>query len=79
MKITDILLGEPQTGIWRVRAAMTLLTMGLFLLFVLLQHAEVLLGFIDPLASAWLIAYCLGRFAVLLRPGAQPPQRTALA
>ncbi|HBH40105.1 MAG TPA: GGDEF domain-containing protein [Curvibacter sp.] len=60
MKITDILLGEPQTGIWRVRAAMTLLTMGLFLLFVLLQHAEVLLGFIDPLASAWLIAYCLG-------------------
>ncbi|MEK9952408.1 MAG: GGDEF domain-containing protein [Curvibacter sp.] len=60
MKITDILLGATETGIWRVRAGMTLLTVGLYLLFALLQHAEVLLGFIDPRASAWLLSYCLG-------------------
>ncbi len=59
-KITDLLLGAPQTGIWRVRAGMTLLTTGLYLLFALLQHAEVLFGFINPQASAWLLLYCLG-------------------
>ena len=39
---------------------MTLLTTGLYLLFALLQHAEVLFGFIDPQESAWLLGYCLG-------------------
>lgn len=59
MKIADFLLGAPEPDIWRVRASMTLLTMGLFVLFALLQQAEVLLGFVDPRASAWLLAYCL--------------------
>jgi diguanylate cyclase (GGDEF)-like protein len=59
LKITDLLLGAPEPSIWRVRAAMTLLTMGLFVLFALLQYAEVLLGFVEPRASAWLLTYCL--------------------
>lgn len=59
MKIADILLGAPQPSIWRVRASMTLSTLGLFVLFVLLQYAEVLLGFLAPAAAGWLAAYCL--------------------
>ena len=70
MKIADILLGAPEPSIWRVRAAMTMFTMGLFVLFALLQYAEVLLGFVQPDASAWLLAYCLSGsllFYVLVR------------
>ena len=39
---------------------MTLSTMGLFVLFSLLQYAEVLLGFLAPGPAVWLVAYCLG-------------------
>lgn len=39
---------------------MTLLTVGLYALFMVLQYAEVLLGFIDPPSSAWLALYCVG-------------------
>lgn len=56
----------------RVRVAMVLMTMAVYLLFALLQHVEVLLGFIDPRASAWLTAFYLGGsafFYVLLRTG----------
>lgn len=51
---------------------MVLLTMAVYVLFALLQEGEVLLGFIDAQASAWLTAYYLGGsllFYLLLRTG----------
>ena len=51
---------------------MGLLTLGLYGVFALLQHAEVLLGLVDARASAWLTAYfLLGAltFYFLLRSG----------
>lgn len=51
---------------------MVLLTMAVYVLFALLQEGEVLLGFIDARASAWLTLYYLGGsvlFYVLLRSG----------
>ena len=60
------------SGRQRVRVVMVLLTMAIYVLFALLQHAEVLLGFIDARASAWLTAYYLGGslvFYLLVRSG----------
>lgn len=60
MSLSDLLLGPREQRLWRVRIGMTLQTTGIYLLFAMLQHAEVLLGFIDPWASAWLTLYYLG-------------------
>ena len=60
MSLSDLLLGPREERLWRVRIGMTLQTTGVYVLFAMLQHAEVLLGFIDPRASAWLTLYYLG-------------------
>lgn len=51
---------------------MVLLQMAVYATFALLQHGEVLLGFIDPAQSAWLTVFYLGGsvgFYLLLRSG----------
>ncbi|MDP3700689.1 MAG: diguanylate cyclase [Hylemonella sp.] len=68
--LAAMLLGPP--GRRRAYLAMVLLTMAVYLLFALLQAAEVLLGFIDATASAWLTLFYLGGsllFYGLLRSG----------
>ncbi len=69
-RISSWLLGPPGRQRWRVR--MTLLAFGIFGVFAVLQHVEVLLGFIDARASAWLTSYCLTGtlvFYLLIRSG----------
>ena len=69
-RLFTLILGPP--GRKRLRVLMVLLTLVIYCAFALVQHAEVLLGFIDPQASAWLIAfYLLGSlvFYLLIRSG----------
>jgi diguanylate cyclase (GGDEF)-like protein len=69
-RLSNLLLGPP--GRQRSRVVLTVLTLCVYALFAVLQHIEVLLGFIDPRASAWLTAYyLLGSiiFYFLLRTG----------
>lgn len=56
--LTRLVLG--QAGRQRLRVVMVLLTMAIYVVFAILQHVEVMLGFIDARASAWLTAYYLG-------------------
>jgi len=56
--LTYLALGPP--GRQRLRVVMVLLTMAIYGVFAILQHVEVLLGFIDARSSAWLTAYYLG-------------------
>jgi diguanylate cyclase len=56
-RLSALVLGPP--GRQRMRVLMAVLTLVVYVLFALLQHAQVLLGFIDARASAWLTAYYL--------------------
>lgn len=68
--LSRLVLG--QAGRQRLRVVMVLLTMAIYVVFAILQHVEVMLGFIDARASAWLTAYYLGGsllFYALMRSG----------
>jgi diguanylate cyclase (GGDEF)-like protein len=68
--VSALLLGPP--GRLRVRVLLTLVTLGIYCLFAMLQLAAVSMGYMDPLASRWLMGfYLLGSlgFYVLLRSG----------
>jgi len=70
LRLSTLVLGPP--GRQRLRVLMTVLTLVVYGLFALLQHVQVLLGFIDARESAWLTAYyLLGSlvFYLLLRSG----------
>lgn len=69
-RLTALVLGPP--GRHRLRVLLVVQTVVIYGLFSLLQHVQVLLGFIDARQSAWLTAYyLLGSlgFYVLLRSG----------
>lgn len=68
--LSGLVLG--QAGRQRLRVVMVLLTMAIYVVFAILQHVEVMLGFIDARASAWLTAFYLGGsllFYALVRSG----------
>lgn len=69
-RLSALLLGPP--GRKRLRVLMVLLTLAIYSVLAMLQHAQVLLGFIDAQESAWLTAYyLLGSlvFYILIRSG----------
>ena len=69
-RLAQLLMGPP--GPVRVRSAMTLTAVTVYLLFALVQHVEVVLGLIDLEQSNWLTAFNLGGimlFYLLVRLG----------
>ena len=69
-RLLNLVLGPP--GRQRLRVLMVLQTVAIYGAFAAVQQAQVMLGFIDPQASAWLMAYTfLGSlvFYVLIRSG----------
>jgi diguanylate cyclase (GGDEF)-like protein len=69
-RLFNLVLGPP--GRKRLRVLMVLLTVLIYGGYAVVQQAEVLLGFIDPQASAWLMAFTfLGSlvFYLLIRSG----------
>ncbi len=68
--LADFVLGRP--GHQRVRASQTMLSLVMFTAFAGIQHAEVMMGLIDPWQSHVLTAFNLGcsiTFYLLIRSG----------